>query len=568
MKIKAKLTLGLWFLFIVILLMGLTGTHYIYKLGKDSKAILKDNYESIEFAKDMMQQFDDISSADVAKAQEATNLFSQRLNQEENNITEIGEKETVDQLRVDFENYKKDPSSSVLANSIRSKLYKISEMNMQALERKNRVAQKTADDAVLYISLLLAICIMACFSFIINFPGYIANPIRQLTESIKEIANRNYGQRLHFKSGDEFGELAIAFNGMAKQLDLYENSNLAQIMFEKKRIETIIDNMTDPTLVLDENNKILFANPSVCAIMGMREDDLLGKSAPDVAIHNDLLRTLLGEQHIGKELKIYADQKESYFIQDVFGVKNEERLLGKVIVLKNITKFHELDEAKTNFIATISHELKTPIASIKMSIKLLDDERVGTVNQEQKQLISNINSDTQRLLKITGELLDLAQTETGNIQLNFRKTEPKMIVDYAYNAVKFMAEQKQLELDVNCSDQLPLVNTDMEKTAWVLVNFLSNAIRYSPEKSKIEIRAEQTNHEVVFSVRDFGKGIEKKYLNRIFERYFKVPGLDKSQSGTGLGLAISKDFIEAQNGRIWAESELGEGSSFAFALPV
>src|SRR2546428_24337 len=320
MKIKAKLTLGLWFLFTVILLMGLIGTHYIYKLGKDSKAILKDNYESIEFAKDMMKQFDDMSSPDAAKATGAAELFSKNLQLEENNITELGEKETVDQLRTDFENYKKDPSSSVLSSSIRSKLYKISEMNMQALERKNRVAQKTADDAVLYISLLLAICVMACFSFIINFPGYIANPIRQLTESIKEIANKNYSQRLHFKSGDEFGELAKAFNGMAQQLDVYENSNLAKIMFEKKRIETIIDNMQDPTLVLDENNKVLFANPSVCTIMGMKEDNLVGKSAPDVAIHNDLLRTLLGERHLGKELKIYANNKESYFIQDVFEV--------------------------------------------------------------------------------------------------------------------------------------------------------------------------------------------------------------------------------------------------------
>ncbi|MND61387.1 Sensor protein SrrB [compost metagenome] len=409
---------------------------------------------------------------------------------------------------------------------------------------------------------------MICFSFIVNFPGYIANPIRQLTEGIKQIANKRYDQRLHFQAGDEFGELAEAFNSMAKQLDTYENSNLAKILFEKKRIETIINNMQDPIVVLDEANSILFVNPQALAVLGTKDEEVIGKHASDVALSNDLMRTLLSGQFISKELKIYANGKESYFVQEVFDVSNENKKLGKVIVLKNITKFHELDEAKTNFIATISHELKTPISSIKMSVKLLEDDRIGLVNQEQKQLISNIADDTQRLLKITAELLDLAQAETGNIQLSFRKTAPKAIVDYSIDAVKVMAEQKHIKLEVNYQPNLPEINSDMEKTAWVLVNFLSNAIRYSPENETVTITISSEKHNVVFSVKDQGKGIEEKYRTKIFERYFKVPGLDKNQSGTGLGLAISKDFIEAQNGTIWVNSELGEGSMFAFKLPI
>ncbi|MNY12431.1 Alkaline phosphatase synthesis sensor protein PhoR [compost metagenome] len=203
-----------------------------------------------------------------------------------------------------------------------------------------------------------------------------------------------------------------------------------------------------------------------------------------------------------------------------------------------------------------------------MSVKLLEDDRIGLVNQEQKQLISNIADDTQRLLKITAELLDLAQAETGNIQLSFRKTAPKAIVDYSIDAVKVMAEQKHIKLEVNYQPNLPEINSDMEKTAWVLVNFLSNAIRYSPENETVTITISSEKHNVVFSVKDQGKGIEEKYRTKIFERYFKVPGLDKNQSGTGLGLAISKDFIEAQNGTIWVNSELGEGSMFAFKLPI
>ncbi|UKJ07755.1 HAMP domain-containing sensor histidine kinase [Solitalea lacus] len=568
MKTKTKLTLGLWFLFIIILIMGLTGTHYIYKMGRDSKTILKDNYESIEYAKVMLQQLDELQGKDPAKIQTALILFKKNLKLEKQNITEVGEKELVDEINLSFMQLTQNSLSPELILSIREKLFKLSEMNMQALVRKNNTAQKNAEQAVIYISLLLAICIMVCFSFIINFPGYIANPIRQLTEGIKQIANKRYDQRLHFQSGDEFGELAEAFNSMAKQLDAYENSNLAKILFEKKRIETIINNMHDPIIVLDENSKVLFTNPQAISVLGSKNEYLLGKHAPDVALVNDLMRTLLGGQFIGKELKIYANGKESYFVQEVFDVNNESKTLGKVIVLKNITKFHELDEAKTNFIATISHELKTPISSIKMSVKLLEDDRIGVVNAEQKQLIHNIADDSQRLLKITAELLDLAQAETGNIQLSFRKTKPQAIVDYAVNAIKVMAEQKSLQLKINCSENLPMVNSDMEKTAWVLVNFLSNAIRYSPTDSSVEIDVYNDNNEVVFAVQDHGKGIEEKYRGKVFDRYFKVPGIDKTTGGTGLGLAISKDFIEAQSGRIWVESELGEGAMFAFALPV
>jgi signal transduction histidine kinase len=229
-----------------------------------------------------------------------------------------------------------------------------------------------------------------------------------------------------------------------------------------------------------------------------------------------------------------------------------------------MTLFKELDFAKTNFIATVSHELKTPIASIKMSLQLL--EKDTSPNEDQIQLIESIREDSQRLLKITGELLELSQLETGNIQLNIEKSNPKHIVDYALEAVKIQAEQKQIELIFDIEKDLPKVKADSEKTSWVLINFLTNAIRYSPENSKINIKVSQENNYVVFKVIDYGKGIDARYLNKIFDKYFQIPGSHKS--GTGLGLAISKEFIEAQNGIIGLESQLGLGSSFYFKLPI
>jgi len=203
-----------------------------------------------------------------------------------------------------------------------------------------------------------------------------------------------------------------------------------------------------------------------------------------------------------------------------------------------------------------------------MSLKLMKDERIGNINTEQQQLLEHISDDSERLLKITSELLELSQVETGNIQLNFILVKPEQIVEYAIASVSFQAEQKGVKLEIVKDDNLPDVNADVEKTAWVLVNFLSNALRYSSERSKVTIAVKSTGSRVEFSVTDTGKGIEEKYQKRLFDRYFQVPTDGQNKSGSGLGLAISKDFIEAQNGMIWLKSAIGEGSTFAFSLPV
>jgi len=315
---------------------------------------------------------------------------------------------------------------------------------------------------------------------------------------------------------------------------------------------------------LDNKRNILFLNAVAEKLLGLKEKDILTKYAPDIALKNDLMRNLLQtNEEEKKELKIFADNKESYFNKDVINVTNNDQVIGQVIVLRNITIFHELNEAKTNFIATVSHELKTPISSIKMSAQLLKDERVGALSNEQKELTNSIAEDADRLLKITGELLNMAQVETGNIQLKNQSTSPRDIVEQSVNAIRFQAQQKNIALNIHGNGTLPNVNVDAEKTTWVLINFLTNAIKFSPESSVIDVDVYEKDNYVEFVVRDHGKGIEEKYLPKIFDRYYKVPG-SFERSGTGLGLAISKEFIEAQGGEIWAQSSLGEGSRFGF----
>ena len=566
MTIKNKLRAGFGFLFLLALVCSALSIYYLNRLSADSSVILKDNHETIVYMRNIGVVIDE-NSGELNLGQIKT--IETNLVKQEHNITEPGEQQATDSLRSKYEQLKLLANNPVkqafLRAEMRRFIFRIMKLNMDAEEHKNAVAKATAANATLLVAIIASFLFVVAFTFIINFPGYVADPIKELTERIKEISKRNYHQQLDFRSNDEFGELAQAFNTMTFKLDEYEHSNLASIMFEKKRIETIINSMHDAIIGLDERSLIIFVNEVACSLIGVPADRLTGKYAPDIALENDLLRNLLvSDQH---KMKIYADNRESYFSKEILAVTSEERIIGKVIILKNITEFQQLDEAKTNFIATISHELKTPISSIKMSLKLLEDERIGQVNTEQRQLLGNIDDDTRRLLQITGELLDMAQVETGKLNLNFGSTHPQNIVDYAVKAVKFTAEQKQVTISVSYEENLPEVRADLDKTTWVLINLLSNAIKYSHERSTVDLVVKRgKGNDVEFSVTDHGQGIEAKYLPRIFERYFKVPGSKIDQTGTGLGLAIAKDFIEAQSGKINVESDLGGGSRFYFTL--
>lgn len=571
MNIKTKLNLGIGLLFFLITLLSLAGVKYMNELKNDTQNILVANYNSLEYCRNMLVALEDKSEHSLPK-------FVSNLQKQEKNITEIGEQETTADIRVLLDTLAHNISDSSIQSAIRKNVFTLMDMNMQAIHRKSAVAKATADKAVLLIGITGTFCFLIALILFINLPSSIANPITVLTDSIKQIAAQNYSKRVHFQSNSEFGELAKSFNVMAQKLEEYNNSNLAKLMMEKKRIETLINNMHDPVIGLDENLNVVFANKEAVNISGLSNAEFVGKSALEIAVHNDLVRTLIhdivdGEQKNGQKktpIKIYSANKESYFEKETLRIlitptgDVNSKLVGHVVLLRNVTNYKELDFAKTNFIATVSHEFKTPISSMKMSLELLENNQVGKLNDEQKNLVESIKDDANRLLKITGELLNMTQVESGNIQLAISYIDPKDILLYAINAVKTQAEQKQIEFEINCPEDVPFVKADIEKTTWVLVNLMSNAIRYSYENSTVYLTVSTIGNHVSFSVKDMGQGIAPEYIEKIFERYFRVPGTKKD--GTGLGLAISKEFIEAQGGQITVSSEYGAGSDFTFTL--
>lgn len=543
--------------------------YYIFMIKKDTQNILNANYITLEYSRNMLSSLDEIA-VDEPKA---ILLFETNLKKQLTNITEVGEDKVTYNLQKNFLLLEKNRTDEKIKALIRQDIFEIMKLNMNAIKVKSDIAQQTAETANLWIAIVGTFCFLIAFNLLVNLPNNIANPIKELTASIKEIANKNYSERVHFTNHNEFGDLAKSFNTMAEKLEEYSNSNLHKLTFEKKRLETLINNMHDPIIGLDHHGIILFVNDEALKIIGLKQEEVIGQLATTLALKNDLIKSLIVnelESSKAHPMKIFADGKESYFEKETVNITikptGEEQLIdiGNVIILRNITIFKELDFAKTNFIATVSHELKTPISSIKMSLQLLENNATGSINDDQKQLIDSIKEDSQRLLKITGELLELSQLETGNIQLSIDKSSPYEIINYAIEAVRVQADQKQIELLIEAETDLPQVKADSEKTSWVLINFLTNAIRYSSENSTVIVKLKLENNQIVFQVTDKGKGIDKRYQMKVFDKYFQIPGSYKS--GTGLGLAISKEFIEAQNGTIGLESQLGLGSTFYFKL--
>lgn len=457
-------------------------------------------------------------------------------------------------------------------------LVTLSVVNLQILtatEPDSPVAMPALERALLWISITGGICILTGLVLLIWLPRSINRPVKELTRGILEIANHNYEKRLDMKGYEEFREVSDSFNRMAEKLTEYRDSTLADILSAKKFLEAVVNSIHEPIIGLNTEREILFINNEALNVLNMKRENVIKHSAEELSLKNDLLRRLIRELVTPGEknepLKIYADNKESYFqasyipIENAEAEKGEARNLGDVILLKNITEFKELDSAKTTFISTISHELKTPISAIMMSLQLLEDKRVGVLNGEQEQLSKNIKDNSQRLLDITGELLNMTQVEAGKLQMMPKITKPIELIEYAIKANQVQADKFNIQIEVEYPEEkIPKLFVDSEKIAWVLTNLLSNAIRYSKENGRVVIGARREEEYIELYVQDFGKGIDPRYHQSIFDRYFRVPGT--KVQGSGLGLSISKDFVEAHGGTLTVQSELGKGSCFVMRL--
>ncbi|MDQ2772530.1 MAG: ATP-binding protein [Bacteroidota bacterium] len=449
------------------------------------------------------------------------------------------------------------------------------EQGAHGIERTDFMAARVTVLAFLVAGTALGVALM------VRLPRIVVRPLQRLRVDMARVAGPGPATRVAVGRRDEVGSIATAVNRVLSQAQDERHATLAELFTERNRMDSLVRSLDEGLLLLDEHGRIVLANPVACDLLGQPPAELLGRPAATVAATNELLRALLeplaahnlaGDDVPDPVFTFPHKGDNPHFQLSISPIMGKPTAAGPapagghIFCLRNVSEFKKLDEMKSAFLATISHELKTPLASIKLSLMLLRNER--TTDAERQTLAAGIGEETQRLLSMVGQLIDVARLDAGaGIKLAPGPLHLAEIVDYATRTVQPQLRDKQLRLDLQLSDNLPAVYADAEKTTWVLINLLSNAIRYSPVAAPLVIRAMPWGEMVRVSVEDCGPGIPAEFHKRIFQRFAGGPG-PVGKGSSGLGLSIAREFIDAQGGRLWVESPPDCGSRFMFTLPV
>lgn len=556
MKAKTRLCLSLGALALLVFVLAIVSITSIWRLRGEGRDLLKANYASIEYMQILLERMSD--HGDTAEVHTA---MRDMLSRQQGNITEELEQAATDTLANALRSWTRSRSDGA-ADTLRSGIDAVIEINRDAILRRVGEAEDRGEKALVWISLTGTFCALIALSLLFTLPAQFLDPISKLTEGIERVAGGNYRERVELKRNDEFGHMAMRFNAMAAELERWENSNLARVMDEKSRAEAVINSLKDASLGMDEHGRILFVNQPMAELLDRQSDDLIGLSAREAARSSDLLRSLIEEPGSGP-LKIVLNGREQFYIMEQVPILKGRQNLGSVTVLRNVTPFEEKDRAKTQFLATVSHELKTPLASTDIGLTLLERQQETRLSADQAAIVADLRRDHKRLLRMVSELLDLTQLETGNIQVRPVHCALVDLLGRSIEAVRTTSLEKGVRFEERIERNAQLVLADPEKVLWVLVNVLSNAVRYSPGNGVIELATTATDGKVHLSVSDHGPGIPPDEQGRLFRRFSPGSG---PLNGTGLGLSIARDLMRAMGGEIRLERSTAEGTTFVLTF--
>jgi two-component system phosphate regulon sensor histidine kinase PhoR len=407
-----------------------------------------------------------------------------------------------------------------------------------------------------------------------RFARGITRPIEKITRVAKQITDMNYKARVNTHNNDEVGQLGHAINQMADSLQLQMN----RILENESRLKGVLENMVSGVLMIDREERIVLLNPSAEEILGFTSLELLGKKYNEAKQQYEFTKLIQEcidlREHIRDEMIFYFPAERILEINLSPISQEDEEWAGVLIVLHDITAVRRLERMRSEFVANVSHELKTPIAAVKGFAETL---LAGAMNDKEtaKSFLQIIFDESERLNRLIGDILELSKIESKRIPLHFSPIDLHDFIDKSLNMMKTEAEKKHIELSMQLEEDIYL-EADEDRLRQIFINLLSNGINYTQEGGKVKVRVEPLSmnkdgdyERLRIIVSDTGIGIPKKDLPRIFERFYRV---DKARSrisgGTGLGLSIVKHLVELHKGNIRVESEVGMGTKFIFELPV
>jgi PAS domain S-box-containing protein len=441
------------------------------------------------------------------------------------------------------------------------------------IERKNLAAQM-ARKALLELGILFPAAAAGAYFLAALYSKRFFAPLYEITQSIRQVRQGNLDRKTAIKTQDEFGMLADEFNNMTRELLEFERQAIGSIQNERNKSVSIVQSINEPLLILDREGCILEINRAFEQLFELDEADALGRPIAEAVPHPDLVEYVggfrtEGAAPEGKTILISGTDKEQYFHVVGTGLTDQDgRSNGLILVLHDVTEMKLLEKARGEFIATISHEFKTPLTSIVMGTDLLSDTKLGPLSGDQRQVLETIREDSQRLETLVGEMLELSRIESSKTIYHFAPCYISRIVAVSVRQFAMPAERNGVKLTVGNLTGLPPVRADMSKITWVVNNLISNALKYTREGDEIRIEAKQEGDYLSVSVADTGLGIPQEIADHLFEKFIHTVTYDIEMRGSGIGLAVSKEIIQAHGGRITFESAMPIGSKFIFTLPL
>ncbi len=577
-----------------------------FHLGLSIDRILRNNYASVVAAQHMKEALSQLNGAaglcmagacneGIAQSKGAATGFLAASNLEAHNITEPGEQEYSNALVTGFPSFRANLTTlmaqpAVLSAGERALFYKsvvqpeyrkllfaadgVLQLNQSAILRANDEAKAEAERAS-YTSVGVTVASLACGILLVWWTVVHAlRPLRTLAGYAAAIGTGHYNQQVVLHRTDEIGTLATAFNEMAARLQVARKREAERLRIAETMSDAALENLYDPVIVADKDARFVHLNPaaeglfgSAGSLKGALVAGVLGNSPISTAIDRAINSAFVPASEDDEDyfVRSTADNERIYRIRVTPMLGNGHDVLGAVAVLEDVTHLRQLDSLKSEFIGVASHELRTPVTSLMLSVQLLLEGAVGTLSAAQHEVVMAQQEDIQRLERMTRDLLDITRLEAGTSPPRYELLSVQSVVAEAVARLSARASAEGVALNSMSTTSDGNFQADAEQLTRVLVNILDNAVRHTPRGGRVDINAEADDTQVIFTISDTGEGIPAEYIDRIFQRFSQVPGT--TSGGSGLGLSIAQTIVHRHGGEISVKSSPGAGAKFTIRLP-
>jgi signal transduction histidine kinase len=607
MNLYRKLLLAQAPITAALAIVGVFSIIAISHLSSHSQGILQDNYRSVLAAQRMKEAIERLDSASLfivagqqnkglEQAEKNRQVFEAELKVQEGNITEAGEKEFTERLRAAWTDYQAkfeglvktaspEEARQLYFSDLEAVFYRVKTaadeilaINQDTMVRKSDNVLRTAErmNAITISVALGALALGLIVSSLLI--RRMLQPLAALSEATHRLGEGNFDTRAHVRGRDELAQLAHDFNAMAARLAEYRKSSLGELLQAHLSMQAAIDSLPDPVVIFAVGGELQNVNQAAQTLLGLSSES--GQKEPlkavDAAVRNVLERmrshVLSGKgayspRGFEDAVRLSTVLGDRYFLPRATPVyETRGVIVGATVILQDVTRLRRFEELKNDLVATVAHEFRTPLTSLRMAVHLCTEEAAGPLTDKQAELLHAAREDCDRLQAMVDDLLDLSRIESGRVELFPLPIAVSHLVDSAVDEHK--AEADAVGLNLTADFPLPEVRVlaDHERIGHVFSNLIANALRHTPKDGSVKLSAGLFDGAVRFTVTDTGKGIPKEYQQRIFEKFFRIP--DTGPRGTGLGLYIAREIVGAHGGEIGVESEPGKGSTFWFTLPT